>query len=327
VGRMYRSFLPVIDAQASSDLAVGLPTLTQALEAAFVAAAEGRTTWRPKATVICSDGTWLVGTFGRWPEKGLGIFHSIAGTTPVPGRAGPHYRSFQLLTAYRDVAPLALVGDSITSTMLPACVTLLTARRLARADSAAVAFVGAGAQAVVNLEALIAAFPIKHVHIASRTSPSAAVFATLVRTKWGLYANTYEDHRAAAAAANIIVTNVPNGFGSPSLDPAWAAPGTFVSAVDFGRSWQTGFAAFDRIVTDDLAQAVAQFNDGRLAHKLDCDTELPALMVGQRPGRQRETDRVIVVHPRNLVGVLALTAPIYERWKNGDPAPIPEIER
>jgi ornithine cyclodeaminase/alanine dehydrogenase-like protein (mu-crystallin family) len=324
---MYRSFLPVIDAQTVSDLTVGLPVLTQALELGFAAAAEGRILWRPKAAVSCPDGTWLVGTFGCWPEKGLGIFHSITGTTPISCRAGPHYRSFQLLTASNDAAPLALVDGSFTSTMLPACVTLLTARRLARADSAAVSFIGAGVQAAVNLEALITAFPIKHVHIASRTSASAAAFATFVRAKWGLNTTTYEDHRAAVVAADIIVTSVPNGSGLPTLDPAWVAPGTFVSAVDFGRSWKAGFAAFDRIVTDDVAQAAAQFSDGRLAHELDYDTELPALVAGQRPGRQQETDRVVVVHPGNLVGVLALTALIYERWKSGGLKPVSAIER
>lgn len=305
--------LPVIGAQDVAALGLTLPDLTAALAEGFAAAAAGRIAWQPKSSIMQPDGAWFISTMGCWPEKKLGIFHSIAGIPATPAKAGPHYHSVQLLTDYATSAPLATLDGSFTSMMLPAGVTLLAARALARPDSAAVAFVGAGVQARINLDALRIAFPVAAVRVISRTQASAESFAAYARAR-GLAATVHTDPQAALHDAALIVTSVPSGSGPPFLDPAWVAPGGFVSGVDLGRSWRPGFAAFDRIVTDDREQAVAQHRDGRLPHALDYDTDLPELVTGARPSRSGAAERAVVLHPGNLVGVLALTELIHRRW-------------
>lgn len=300
-----------ISAEDVRALGLGLPEMSDAVGAAFAAASAGAIAWRPKASFAQPDGAWFMSTFGAWPDRGTALFHSIAGIAATPGRPGPHYRSHQLVTDYATTLPLALVDGTLTSTYLPACVTLLAARKMARRESSVVAFVAAGEQARVNLEALRSAFALREVRIASRSAASAERFAATVRES-GLAA-TVTDPNAAIDGADIIVTSVPSGSGAPFLDPARVAPGAFLSAVDLGRSWTAGFDRFDRRVTDDRAQAVDQVRDGRLPHDLAYEAELGDLLTGRAPGRERPEERTIIVHPGNLVGVFGLTSLILDR--------------
>lgn len=285
-----------------------------ALEAAFAASRDQRIVGRPKSTINQPDGAFLIGALACWPERQLGIFHNIMGVSPDQAApAAPHYSTVQLLSDYGTGLPLALIDGTYTSTMLPACITALAAKRLALPRSRIVTFVGAGTQARVNLAALLEDFPIEEVRILTRTSRSANAFAGEVGAQ-GLKARVFEDPAEAVRDANIVVSTVPSAPDlRPFLSPDRVSEGAFVSAVDVGRSWMPGFEAFDRVITDDRAQAVVQRSEGRLAYEGRFDLELPELLADERLGRRAESDRIVLIHPGNIVGVLGMTALIYNR--------------
>jgi alanine dehydrogenase len=300
-------------------LNIGIEDIASALEAAFVAGHGGRIVWRPKATISQPDGVFLIATHAAWAERNLSIFHSILGTSHalVPPGA-PHYRTMQLLGDYRAGVPLALIDGTFTSSILPAGITLLSARRLARPESRVATFVAAGLQARLNLDALAKTFPLQEIRIFSRTEGSARAFAQFVAERQ-LKPVIAHDPEAAVRGADILITSVPSGPGQNAfLDPAWVSEGAFISAIDGGRSWLQGFEDFERLVTDDRPQAVAQHADGRLAHAGPYDTEISELVAGLRPGREHGSDRVALIHPGNIVGVFGITVLIRElamaRW-------------
>jgi ornithine cyclodeaminase/alanine dehydrogenase-like protein (mu-crystallin family) len=186
----------------------------------------------------------------------LTLNQRVAGSSPAapttksspaqvdPG--APHYSTIQLLSDYGTGLPLALIDGTYTSTMLPACITALAATRLAHPRSRIVTFIGAGTQARVNLAALLESFPIEEVRIFTRTSRSANAFAEEIGSQ-GLEARVFEDPAKAVRDANIVVSTVPSAPDlHPFLSPDWVSAGAFVSAVDVGRSWMSGFEAFDR---------------------------------------------------------------------------------
>jgi len=295
-------------------LKLGIADIETALVEAFLASRNGAIVGKPKSNILRSDGIFLVGALASWAERGHGVFHSIMGTTPdkVPPGA-PHYTTLQVLSDYHAGTPLAIVDGSFTSTMLPVGVTALTARRLARADSRVIAMIAAGLQARVNLAALVDLFPLREVRIVSRTEQSARTFAAEVELR-GLRAVVTHDAETAVRGADIIVSSVPGAPGmSPFLDPAWVSAGAYVSAVDVGRSWKPGFERFERTVVDDRVQAEVMHREGRLAWAGPFDTEIPELLAGARPGRERATDRIAFIHPGNIVGILAFTELIYRK--------------
>ena len=295
-------------------LRIDVEDVVASLEAAFLAAHQGHILWKPKASIIQPDGVFLIATHAGWPERNLSIFHSILGTSQAflpPGE--PHYHTMQLLGDYRAGAPLALLDGTFTSSILPAGVTLLAARKFARPESRVATFVAAGLQARLNLDALCKTFPLREIRILSRTEASARNFAAYVSSRQ-LQPVIAREPEAAIRGSDIIVTSVPSGPGQkPFLDPAWTSEGVFVSAIDGGRSWHQGFERFDRRLTDDRPQAAAQHADGRLAHAGPYDTELSELVAGVRPGRQHKGERVTFIHPGIIVGVFGITVLIRER--------------
>ena len=284
-----------------------------ALEQAFRESATGEIVWKPKSTIAQPDGSFFIGTLGCWKRRNLGIFHNIMGVPAANVPAGtPHYASVQILSDYRSGVPLACIDGTFTSTMLPVGVTALVAKRFADPRSSIVTFVGAGVQSRVNLAALRALLPLEEVRILSRTERSASAFASEIQAT-GLSAKTFTNAEDALRGSHVIVSTVPSGPTlKPFLNPDWVSPGAFVSAIDLGRSWTAGFERFDRLVTDDRAQSAIQHAEGRMPLKLDFDTELAQLVTDARPARGRPQDRIAFIHPGNLVGVLAITALIYD---------------
>jgi ornithine cyclodeaminase/alanine dehydrogenase-like protein (mu-crystallin family) len=288
--------------------------LVETLETAFRASRTGDINGRPKSTIVQPDGAFYIGTLATWPKRNLGIFHCIMGAPPEHLAHGePHYRTYQLLTDYARGKPIALFDGSFTSTMLPAGITALGARAFARPDSQTATFVGAGLQSRVNLAALTEILPLNEVRILGRSRANADAFAEEVRRR-GLEAIVQTDAETALRGADVIVTTVPSGPRlEPFLDPSWVSPGAFVSTVDVGRSWRDGFETFDRTVSDDRAQAVVQHKEGRMRYGGNFDTDLAELVTGARPPRSTAKERIVMIHPGNIVGVLGITALIHDR--------------
>ncbi|MCC6197242.1 MAG: NAD(P)-binding domain-containing protein [Burkholderiales bacterium] len=303
----------IVSHRQVEELGLDAGAVLAALEDAFGAGASGDIVWKPKSTIGQPDGAFFIATLGCWKRKGLGLFHNIMGVPAASVPAGsPHYTSIQIVSDYGSGTPLACIDGTFTSTMLPVGVTALAAKRLANPASKVVAFVGAGAQARANLASLRRQFPLAQVRIVSRTQASASAFAAEVERS-GLAVEITTHAEQALRHADIIVSTVPSGPQlRPFLDPDWVKEGAFVSAIDLGRSWLGGFERFDRLVTDDRAQAQVQYAEGRMPLALAYDTELGEIVTGRRPPRERPRDRVALIHPGNLVGVFAITKLIYD---------------
>jgi len=304
-----------ICAAQTEALGLGVAEIASALDDAFRASARGKIHWKPKTMVAQADGSFLMSTFASWPEAGYGIFHMLSGASAEHTRQGhPAYRSTQLLTDAVSGEPLALFDGAYTSTILPAGITHLMTARLARSSSRVAAIVGAGTQARVNLAALDGVLPIDEVRIASRSRASAEKFAAYVEAR-GQRPHVMEAGAAMFRDADIIITTVPASPDlRPALDPAWVPNGAFVNAVDLGRSWRQGFDAFDRRIVDDLGQAEQQFREGRLAHNGPFDSEIAEVLEATRPARRGGDERIVLIHPGNVVGILAITARFYRAY-------------
>lgn len=294
-----------------AELELSLADVTDALSQAFSAAKSDQIVWRPKSTINQADGAFFMGTLACWPSAGVGLFHNIMGTSAANvGPGEPHYATLQILSDYRTGRPIAAIDGSFTSAMLPAGVTALAAANLAQPKASIATFIGGGTQARLNLDALLSVRPIATVKILSRSRASATAFADYAARK-GLSIEISESAEAAVRDSDIIVSTVPSAPGlAPFLDPAWVSAGGFVSAVDVGRSWLPGFDNFERRFTDDKAQAEMQHREGRMAYGGPFDGELADLVLSSSGAHG--SDRAVIIHPGNVVGVLGLTLLISE---------------
>ena len=236
----------------------------------------------------------------------------------VAQRAGQGLPNVNALIALSDIAggqPLAVLAGNRITAMRTAAMTAIAARRLARADSGVVAFVGTGTQARSHLAALRPLFTgLGRALLFGRTPASVAAFADVVRAA-GLDCVVSTDARQAIEPADIVVTSIPAAEGfAPFLDGGWLKPGAFAAMVDLGRSWRPDtIRDFDIMATDDRAQSKVVAADGKLAHRGPWPADLADLVAGRHPGRASPRQRTGFIFAGMALADLAVAALAYRR--------------
>lgn len=292
-------------------LDLSLDDLVTSIVETFVATMRGEIAWTSKAMTSDGAGGYMMSAHALWSQRGIGVFHNLVGAPDEAlAQGAPQYRSLQTVFDPRWAAPLAVIDGTATSRLLPVAVTLAAASRLARPASSSLCLIGAGLQARLHFDALRQQFPLERVRILGRTPANAQSLAQHIRDH-GIEATVSPDAESAIREADLIVTTVPGSLGLQAfLEPAWVAPGAFVSAVDLARSWRPGFDVFDVLASDDRAQAARQEADGRMARVGRYTAELGEILAGA-VGRSHARERIALIHPGNAVGVLAIASVIY----------------
>lgn len=306
----------IVDEEQVAALNIPLEQVIEGVVAAFQAAADDDLMGRPKSTIVMDDGAFFMSAVGAWKSENFGVFHDVVGPPPEQLPAGArNYRTYQLITEYASGLPLAFLDGTFTSNILPAAITLVGARAFARPDSKCVTLIGAGRQARINLDALRSRFAVTDVRIFTRTLPRAQKLAQDIRNS-GIAATVTSDSETAVRAADIIVSTIPSSPTlEPFLDPEWVKAGAFVSCVDLARSWRLGFERFELKVADDSEQAAVQAREGRM-QSYDFDFDLIEWISGKTGRSISQNDRVVMIHPGNIIGIAGVSRIILDGLKS-----------
>ncbi|MBK8064421.1 MAG: ornithine cyclodeaminase family protein [Betaproteobacteria bacterium] len=293
-------------------LALTPSEIETAVETAFRGLAGGRAESLPKQGIDPTPASFFHSMPARLDAAGtVGVkWVGVAANADDPAtRHLPNINAMILLSDLRTAQLLAVMdGDAITA-LRPAAVSLVAARRLARAESRRMGFIACGVQARAHLQAFAAVFPIRELACYSRRLETAQSFAAEARAL-GFEAHAVSDPRAAVAGMDIIVSSVPRAKGLKKfLDPAWLAPGAFVSATDLARCWDgTRLRDLELLATDDRAQSREAAAQGHIPWQGEFDAALSELVTGSHPGRRHAAERAMFIHPGLGLGDIAVAA-------------------
>lgn len=268
----------------------------------------------PKLNLPIRDGDF----FQAMPAASRALGLALVKWTGVIAAPGPGLPNVSALVALSDLAcghPVAVIAANRITALRTAAMSAIAALRLARVDSAAIAFVGTGVQARSHLAALKPLFPkLARALLLGRTPSAVAAFADEARVA-GLACETIADARRAVEAADIVVTSVPAAPNfAPFLDGVWLRPGAFAAMVDLGRSWKREtIRDLDMMATDDRAQSKMLAADGKLAHAGPWPADLADFAAGRHPGRTDERQRTGFVFAGMALADLAVASLIYRR--------------
>jgi len=111
-----------------------------------------------------------------------------------------------------------------------------------------------------------------------------------------------------------VVSTVPEHAGFEAfLDAGRLAPGTFVAAVDLGRSWLPAAPhTFRLVATDDAEQSRGLVAEGRLNAPGEFDADLAGLVSGKAAGRRSANDRTLFVFAGHALADVAAAAAVYQ---------------
>jgi ornithine cyclodeaminase len=200
--------------------------------------------------------------------------------------------------------PVAIVDGTALTSMRTGALTALGARYLARRDSRVLGHVGARGTAYWNVRLLDRLFDFDEIRVHSRRPESRDVFAQQLEAELGKPVTATDSWEACLRSADVMVEASRLDSPEPLLRTEWIEPGCLVipygtvSAVELSLT-----DVMDKIVVDDWGQArVGPFgalrehvDSGRL-HEGNLHAELCQIVVGERPGRESDDERILFWH-------------------------------
>jgi alanine dehydrogenase len=228
-----------------------------------------------------------------------------------------------LLTLYdaTNGMPVAIVDASELTAMRTGALTALGARYLARADSRVLGHVGARGSSYWNVRLLDRLFDFDEIRVHSRRPESRDDFARRLSHDLGKPVRATETWEECLRGADVMVEATRLERPEPNLLTEWVEPGCLVipygtmSAVEL-----TLTDVMDKVVVDDWGQARAGNFGALRAHvdsgRLDENSlhaELCEIVVGDKPGRESDDERILFWHRGLSLSDIALGHAMLEK--------------
>jgi 2,3-diaminopropionate biosynthesis protein SbnB len=242
---------------------------------------------------------------GRQATAGVKLIGSNPGN-PANGRARAAGLTVLFDTATAE--PVCVMEAAHISALRTAAITALAARLLARPPVERVALIGAGTIGAMHLELLPPALPdLAEMRIHDLDQRRAAVLAAVAGARLegcGIEVAPAGEAEEAIRGAALVVLATTAGHGYVEL--SWLAPGALVVNVSLDDVLPEVVLGTDRVIVDDwrLVRADRRRLLGRMARegllsgpgegRGPVHAELGEVLVGRRPGRTAEEERILV---------------------------------
>ncbi|HEY0417697.1 MAG TPA: ornithine cyclodeaminase family protein [Gaiellaceae bacterium] len=229
-----------------------------------------------------------------------------------------------LLTLYDPDtgAPTAVVDAADLTDRRTGALTAVGAKHLARPSSRVLGHVGARGTAFWNVVLLDSLFDFEEIRVTSRRPESRTAFAAALERELGKAVTACATVQEVVEGADVVVEATRLEAPEPILRTGWIAEGAFVvpygtmSAVELDL-----LSIMDKVVVDDWGQCGPGNRLGALRAHVDAgiltaDTlhaELGDVVVGRRPGRERDDERILFWHRGLATCDVAIGALLVER--------------
>ena len=240
----------------------------------------------------------------RMPAGTLHMMEATAGDLNVIGykayfsATGKGTRFYVHLFDTESGKPTAIIEASHLGMVRTGAASGVATRHMAREDAAIVATLGAGKQAIGQLEAVCAVRKIREVRVWSRNPERSQQFCAALEKKLGVTMKVITDPAEAVRGADII--NVITKASTPVLLGAWLTAGQHINAAGSNSLArreldEAAVRRSTRIVVDSLNTARNECGDLLpLAETglIDWDAlpELGEVITGRLPGRRSKDD-------------------------------------
>lgn len=148
----------------------------------------------------------------------------------LPVAPGGNYVGLVTLFSLTELAPLAIIHDSVIQKYRVGATTALGIREMAREDVTVAGMFGAGWQAAAHLETLLLVRPdIEEIRVFSPTRERREKFAADWAEKTGRNVIAVDDPKQAVVGCGIVTA--ATAAMDPVFDGGWIEPGTHVSCI------------------------------------------------------------------------------------------------
>lgn len=285
------------------------------VEAALRQQAIGTAMNMPRGHTIAGPGVMLAHMTAALHEQGVFGFkvYSI-----VDGK----YQFFVLLYSVESGDLLAVLEANQLGRRRTGAASGVSAKYMAREDSAEVGILGSGFQADAQLEAICGTRPIERVRVYSRNAENRIGFARRMTETLGIEVMAVDTPREAVEPADILVT-ITNSR-TPVFDGGWLRPGTHICAVGGANEYvteldDTTIQRADFIAVDSIAQAKIECGEllmptSRGLLLWEQVSELWQVVGGMKAGRRADDDITLFKSLGMAMWDVAAAKVVYERY-------------
>ncbi len=300
-------------------VALTMAEIIDSMEMMFRAKGEGRTEMPPKPGIHPGGGDNFIHAMPAYiPDlKSAGI-KWVSGFPKNPEKGLPYISGLLIFNDVDTGLPLAVMDCVWITAKRTGAASAISARHLARPESAVMGMLGCGLQGRSHVEAMNVLFPLKKV-MAYDLNPNVQLqFVGEISNNFDLEVIPVETPRQAVSGCDIVVTAGPMMKKPHGTIPAgWMDEGAFASLVDYDAYWQpAAMHEAARFCTDDInqfrmAQQAGYFNDIPKLH-----ADLGELVTGQKPGRQTPEERTMTANLGLALNDMAVAPLIYRKAKD-----------
>jgi ornithine cyclodeaminase len=229
-----------------------------------------------------------------------------------------------LLTLYdpETGAPTAIVDAADLTSRRTGALTAVGAKYLARRDARVLGHVGSRGTAFWNVVLLDFLFDFQEIRVTSRRAESREEFGRALERELAKPVRVVATAREAVEGADVVVEATRLVEPEPIVRTAWIGEGALVvpygtvSAVELDL-----LSVMSKVVVDDWGQCKAGGRLGALRPHVErallseetLHAELAEIVVGRKPGRERNDERILFWHRGLATCDVALGALLVER--------------
>jgi alanine dehydrogenase len=300
---------------------LGLRECIAAVESAFRRHAEGHTYGPGVLGVPVAHGGFHIKAAGLTGSRSYFAAKTNANFPENPNRFGlPAIRGTVVLADAETGEPLALMDSASVTSLRTGAATAVAAKHLARPDSRCATIVGCGAQGEIQLAAVAAVLPLRHVWVLDAEPARARSLAARAEADLGIRVSPATDLHTALRGSDVCVTCTPARRAFVSRNDV--SPGTFIAAVGADnrgkQELEAELVAMSTLVVDVLEQCA---EIGELQHPLaaglmsreDVHAELADVVAGRRPGRTRDDEITVFDSSGTALEDVAAAIVVYEK--------------
>lgn len=289
------------------ELAVPMEDVLEAVEAAVRAQGEGNVTLDPRVQHVpdpAFPGHFNVLRATVWPLGVTGV--KVVGDYVENYRAGlPSELALVTLYDPRTGAPRAIVDATEITERRTGALTALGARELARRDSRVLAHIGARGTAFSNVVMLDHYFDFAEIRVTSKRAESRERFARSLEEVLAKPVRAVSTIEEAVVGADIVVEATRLTEPEPLLKTVWLeACGLLIPYGAKSVLELDVLEVMNKVLVDDWAQCKRDDPFGALRPHVrqglltdeSLYGELAEVVVGTKPGRERDDERILFWH-------------------------------
>lgn len=299
--------------------AVNLPmkTIIALLEKAFVDKGNGKVEMPPKPGVHTMPDAFIHAMPAYIPSMRSAGIKWVSGYPENYKRGLPYISGLLILNDVETGIPFAVMDCSWITAMRTAAASALSAKYLARPESAVAGILACGVQGRTNLEALNCLFSLKRAYAYDVLPHVQEKYIADMQAKFDFEIVGLKDPKKVVIESDLVITSGPIlKHPTPTIEKDWLRPGAYGSAVDFDSYWTSAaLAQMDCISTDDHAQFQYYKSAGYFQSTPEPYADLGELAAGLKHGRKDEKERILAINLGLALEDIAVAPEIYRLAK------------